>query len=96
MCRSAGEGGIIRKLIVLTGVLLASSSAQAQYTLEQMMQVGYQACVSQGGAPRFCDCYVRRWVGLWTPEDSQVWRATGQATPHMRAMEAVARQQCGG
>ena len=87
---------MMRTLVLAAVVLLASTPARAQYSLEQMMQVAYQYCIGQGGNPQFCDCYVRRWVGLWNEDDSRVWRATGQATPHMQQMEAVAVQQCGG
>jgi hypothetical protein len=87
----------MRILIIACVALLVGSSAQAQvWSLKQMMQVGYGACLNQGGNPRFCSCYVNRWVGLWSYRDMRVWSATGSATPNMRAMESVAAHQCGG
>jgi hypothetical protein len=78
-------------------ILIMSSSAQAQpWSLEQMKQVAFQGCLSQGGDQRFCSCYVNRWVGLWNQQDIYVWTQTGQATPHMQEMEGEAVRQCGG
>jgi hypothetical protein len=77
---------------------LLFSSANAQpFTLEQMMQAGVQQCVATHGfqAEAACRCEVSRWVGMWNANDSNVWRKTGQATPHMRQAEAIAARQCG-
>jgi len=88
---------------LLLGVCFAifvSSVAQTQplFTIEQMMETAIIQCVSQRGpgAQTFCNCWVRRWVGLWDANDRIVWTQTAQATPHMQQMEAVAASQCGG
>lgn len=93
---------MVRLLIGLSFAVLLSSIGQAQplYTLEDMIQGGIRLCMSQHpgdpDAPRFCNCMVRRWVGLWNEYDRDYWTRTGVATQHMQDMEAVAAQQCAG
>ena len=88
----------MRHILGMGFLVLLTSSASAQYTLQQMMDMAVQQCVSERGpkATSFCTCWVQRWVGLWDVNDRNVWTQTGQATPHMRQMEPVAAQQCGG
>jgi hypothetical protein len=91
-----------RLLVGLSFALLLSSVGQAQplYTLEDMIQGGIRLCMSQRpgqpDAPRFCNCMVRRWVGLWSEHDRETWTRTGVATRHMQELEDVAAKQCGG
>jgi hypothetical protein len=48
-------------------------------------------------SPRFCACWVHRWVELWNDDDFATWhRGVGATTPHMHEMESVAANQCGG
>jgi hypothetical protein len=91
-----------RLLIGLSFALVlgsVGSVGQAQvWSLEDMIQAGIRQCMSQHmgdpDAPRFCNCMVRRWVGLWNEYDSESWRRTGVPTRHMQEMEAEAARQC--
>jgi hypothetical protein len=89
-------------LVGLSFVVLLCSVGQAQpvWTLEDMIQMGIRQCMSEHpgdpDAPRFCNCMVRRWVGLWSDYDSETWRRTGVPTRHMQEMEGVAAEQCSG
>ena len=90
-----------RLFVALSFAVLSSSVGQAQplYTLEDMIQAGIRQCMSQRpgqtDVPRFCNCTVRRWVGLWDENDRETWTRTGVATRHMQEMEELAAQQCG-
>jgi hypothetical protein len=65
-----------------------------------MIETAIAQCIKdrpgQADAPRFCNCWVNHWVGLWDSYDIAVWTKTGVATPHMAAMESVAAADCGG
>jgi len=93
-----GEIGM-RLILSMCCVLATSCAADAQLiSLEHMMQVATAQCVSERlgepHAPRYCSCWVSRWVGLWDANDRIVWSQTGSATPHMRQMEQVAAELC--
>lgn len=82
-------------IIPAFAVLCLASAAQAQmYPLEDLIKVSISLCVNKGGSPQFCDCKARRWVSLWTEQDTSIWRQTGFVTPHMMQMEAEAARQC--
>jgi hypothetical protein len=88
-----------RVLAGLSFALLLSSVGQAQiYSIEDMIQAGIRQCMSQRpGQPdaySYCNCTVRRWVGLWNEDDRETWTRTGVATRHMQEMEEVAARQC--
>lgn len=91
-----------RLLIGLSFALVVGSVGsvgQAQvFSLEDMIQAGIRQCLSQRfgdpDAPRFCNCTVRRWVGLWDEYDRETWTRTGVATRHMQEMEDEAARQC--
>jgi len=91
---------MLRRSFVIVVVLISlTGPSQAQLmSLEDMIQGAIRLCVSQRGAQaqNYCNCWVRRWVGLWSPEDRDYWIRTGQSTPHMQAMENVAARECGG
>ena len=88
----------MRHLVLVVVLFLAMTEARAQplYTLEQMIQGAIAQCVQSGKPAPYCNCWVRRWVGLWSAYDRDVWVRTAQATPHMQAMESVAARQCSG
>jgi hypothetical protein len=89
----------MRLFAVLCFTVLLGSATQAQLlSVEDMIQGAISVCVSQRGAAAqpYCNCWVRRWVGLWDEYDSLVWRRTAMPTARMRQMEDVAASQCGG
>ena len=90
-----------RLLIGLSFALVlgaVGSVGRAQISIEEMIQAGIRQCMSQRwgqpDAPRFCNCMVRRWVGLWNEYDRERWTQTGVATRHMQEMEEEAARQC--
>jgi hypothetical protein len=91
----------MRPILALCLTCLFGSVAHAQLmTLQQMMQGAIAQCIAgrpgQADAPRFCTCWVHRWVGLWDARDRVVWTRTAIPTRHMVEMESVAAAQCGG
>jgi hypothetical protein len=90
----------MRMLMGVWFVVLFSSAAQAQlYSFQDMINMAIQQCIvqrpGQPDAPRFCNCWVNRWVGLWDENDKASF-IRGVSTPHMVEMERVAAAQCGG
>jgi hypothetical protein len=86
---------------VLVGVVFSSVAlAQPLYTLQDMINMSISKCISerpgQPDAPRFCTCWVNRWVGLWDEYDRVTFTRTAVPTPHMVDMERVAASECGG
>ena len=92
----------MRPFIGVCVAVLLTSAAQAQplYTLQDMINTATRQCIAdrrgQPDAPRFCSCWVNHWVGLWDANDRVTWSQTGQATPHMRAMEQQSADDCHG
>ena len=87
----------VRVILGCAVALIVTTSAQAQIlSIGDMIARGIQACQAEGRPYDLCNCYVNRWVGLWSPEDRTIWSQTGQSTPHMFQMQSLAMQQCGG
>ncbi len=89
----------MRLILAASFLFLLSSAAEAQLiSLQQMIDGAIARCVAdrpgQPDAPRFCQCWVHRWVGLWDAYDIAVWTKAGIATPHMARMESVAAAEC--